>query len=137
MLAPTPQKEAPVRQFGVVDAHHSSGTGGGDDVAERERRYGNVGAESGRRTAQCCAHCVTRIFDHFETVPVGNLADHVPIRGVPDEVGDQDCTRARPDHRLDGMYVDVEGIGLHVDENRNDSSVGPTERCPSRMSLLT
>jgi hypothetical protein len=35
------------------------------------------------------------------------------------------------------MYVDVEGIGLHVDENRNDSSVGPTERCPSRMSLLT
>ncbi len=56
-----------------------------------------------------------------EAVRVGDRSDAVPVGHVPDQVGDQDRPGARADHRLDRVDVDVVGVGLDVDEHRDET----------------
>ena len=58
---------------------------------------------------------------------VGDGADAVPVGAVADEVGGEDRLGAGREHRLDGVDVDVVGVGLHVDERGHDA--GAHERC--------
>ena len=51
---------------------------------------------------------------------IGDVADRVPVGAVADQVGGEDRPRARADHRLDLRDVDLERIGLHVDEGGDD-----------------
>ena len=52
---------------------------------------------------------------------VGNGADPVPVGAVADEVRREDGFGAGPDHRLDAVDVDLEGVGLDVDEDGDDA----------------
>ena len=56
----------------------------------------------------------------LQPVRVGDRADAVPVGHVADQVRDEDRARARADHRLDRVDVDVVGVGLDVDEHRHE-----------------
>ncbi len=57
----------------------------------------------------------------LQAMRVGDRADAVPVGHVPDQVRDEDRARARPDHRLDRVDVDVVGVGFDVDEHRDET----------------
>jgi hypothetical protein len=63
---------------------------------------------------------VAAVFDHQQTMTVGDLADAIPVGTVADEIGREDRARARRDHLLDAVHVDLERVGLHVDESGDD-----------------
>ena len=66
------------------------------------------------------AERVARVLDHLEAVRVGDGADAVPVGAVADEVRSEDRLGARGDHLLDGVDVDVERVGLDVDERGHE-----------------
>ena len=55
-----------------------------------------------------------------EVVRAGDLGDPVPVGKVADQRGDHHRPRLRRDHRLDLVDVDVEGVGLDVDERGHE-----------------
>ena len=57
----------------------------------------------------------------LQVVSVGDRADAIPVGDVADQVRDEDRPGARADHRLDRVDVDVVGVGLDVDEHRDES----------------
>ena len=54
---------------------------------------------------------------------VGDLANAVPVGSVADEIGSEDRPGAGADHLLDGVDIDLEGVGRDVDEDRDE--LGP------------
>ena len=76
---------------------------------------------AGRCAAELGAERVARVLDHLEAVRVGDGADAIPVGAVADQVRHEDRLRARRDHLLDAVDVDVERVGLHVDERGHET----------------
>ena len=106
-------------------------TRGGDRVTAGEARDRDVGARAGARAAQVRVEHVAAVFDDEQAVAIGDGADGVPVGAVADEVGREDRLRARADHRLDAVDVDLQRVGLDVDE-RGDDAVAHERRDVAR-----
>jgi hypothetical protein len=52
-------------------------------------------------------------------MPIGDLADAIPIRTVADQVGGEDGTRTRADSGFERVDIDLVGIDFDIDEHRH------------------
>ena len=117
---PAPLDEAAVHQLRIVEAHHPPAPGRGDGVGDGEARDADVGPGARARAAQQgVAQHVAGVLDDEEAVTVGDVANHVPVRAVADQVGGEDRLRARAHHLLDAAHVDLVAGLVHVDEGRH------------------
>ena len=132
MTPPSAAHEGLVEPLGIVDRDHAAVARGGDRVTAREARDGDVGTRAGACAAQVRVEHVAAVFDHEQSVRVGDGTDGVPVGAVPDEVRREDRLRAGPDHGLDLGDVDLQRVGLDVDERGDDPLGAPAARCRSR-----
>ncbi len=121
MTTPASPHQRLVEPLRVVDGEHAALARGGDRVTTREARHRDVGSSSRARAAQVRVEHVAAVFHDEQAVAIGDGADGIPVGAVADEVGRQDRLRARTDHRFDGVDVDLQCLGIDVDERGDDA----------------
>ena len=77
-------------------------------------------SRTGAAAAQPRIQDVAAVLDHREAMRVGDLTDRVPVGTVAHEVRDEHRPWFGADHRFDLGHVDLERVGLDVDERRHD-----------------
>ena len=69
------------------------------------------------------AERMRRVFDHPQVVPLGDLHDGRHVARLAGKMHRDDGFGARRDRRLYPLRIDVQRVGLHVDEDRRRPDV--------------
>ncbi len=115
---PTPgsQQQAATGHGLIVETQHPAIASRVDDMRAVEARRADVRSRPGAGSAESRAQRVGTVLDHDQVVPIGDVADPVPIGQSCRSGRDHHRPCPAADHGLDRAFVDIIGSGAHVDK---------------------